>query len=1302
MALLMSADYPIYKNYAFDGFDYMIDEMTEFVSELSDTLDQGLFAGMDMTGAFVNTGYEEINHFLRFVMDHPFNYMSKSWKFSETYATWILNKAPLSRAHYRDVLLSMPAAERKERLPYFEEQISGHLEDWVKQAEDHLIKYDYPSSVALAQLAIELAQNIGKPKIKAELHRIRYEAYLGLNQDQRAKDELSTALEIYSSLNDEQGVQLCQGLMENLRDSYDVDVDVVIQSGLNMPFITAFHPSGKYFYTGGWDGFIKMWDTKSGLILATVKAHSIFVEAFELSGDGRFLLSCMDDGKAKIFNAKTLQLVNELDFKTDYVNNIDINYDGTLIAYTTGDKTTFIYNIAERKTTHKLKRHTKRVTDVCFGPKNKVLFTCAMDSFIYTWHVSDFSQRGWYKEGSEVHGVIPSPDRSLFATIRRDTSIGIWDFNNAERMGLAPTMFHRADGDLDICPPSFSPDNRFMTYILPNNGWSIVRLSDLYTHNFKNPSWDTLTGLIWHPKEMYLLKSSATLTLAKYDLSNYRFRETRSLTFVDNRPSGIGAYNVNFDTSGRTLVMYIHGEDNLLSTLDLETGERRRIAKGFHANDVGLFIDKSRNWIQYVDWNCYLCFRDLEGKLMEQIKTPIYDLGTFAIDKQRDQIIDRSVFDGRVRVMSLGDYDTLDIADMPFKNTRYASYAIHHSEESNVLYLSGGDRFLYVYDLTAKKLDKVCIGNKKLILRGIQPTSDDQILLLHTDQFIGLYNVETRKVYWKKKFKPDDLQYTYVDISSDMKYLAVADYYYHLEVIDIASEKPVYESDDFTYFISSLNFHPTLPILVVCSEDPKVKLINFLEDRTDLTIYPQLDGDLILMNQKGEYWADKDNLDIIAFKYKNNVYPVDQFDLFYNKPAEVLKQLPFSDPNYIMAIEHATSKRLERSGAATAGVGEIALPNAYIRNRDRLPALTEKKEVDLFFECTDFTDSITAYQISVNGIPLYPERGTQIKKADVFTGYVTIALNPKTNVVKLWSYNSKGYQSLKESVEINRTKESRDPDLYIGVLSVSDCANDDFDLKYPVKDAGDLIAQLIQDTLRFRNIYVKWLADSSAVLENLDSLRTFYTQAEVVDQTVLFVSGHGLLDDELDFYFATHDMDFDDPAARGITYAAIEDLLRSTPSRQRLLLMDACHSGEVDKEAVTTGEPAFEKGDIVVSGYEKKGGRVRKSQTQMGLQNSFNLMKELFAVVGSSSGVQVISAASGDSYALESDEWKNGVFTYSILKGLRDNAADRDNNGSIYVSELCDYVIEEVYRQTDGKQRPTVRSENIEFDFRVK
>ncbi|MCB9246577.1 MAG: hypothetical protein H6606_09125 [Flavobacteriales bacterium] len=108
----------------------------------------------------------------------------------------------------------------------------------------------------------------------------------------------------------------------------------------------------------------------------------------------------------------------------------------------------------------------------------------------------------------------------------------------------------------------------------------------------------------------------------------------------------------------------------------------------------------------------------------------------------------------------------------------------------------------------------------------------------------------------------------------------------------------------------------------------------------------------------------------------------------------------------------------------------------------------------------------------------------------------------------------------------------------------------------------------------------------------------------------------------------------------------------------------------------------------IVSGYQTRGGKTRKTGNAIGLQNSFNLMRELFADVGYASGIQVISAASGDSYALESDAWQNGVFTYALLKGLRNNGADRNRDGSILVSELRDYVIREVYEQTNGKQAP--------------
>ena len=94
-------------------------------------------------------------------------------------------------------------------------------------------------------------------------------------------------------------------------------------------------------------------------------------------------------------------------------------------------------------------------------------------------------------------------------------------------------------------------------------------------------------------------------------------------------------------------------------------------------------------------------------------------------------------------------------------------------------------------------------------------------------------------------------------------------------------------------------------------------------------------------------------------------------------------------------------------------------------------------------------------------------------------------------------------------------------------------------------------------------------------------------------------------------------------------------------------------------------------------------------------------MKELFADFRSSTGAVVISAAGGAEFAFESAKWKNGVFTYSVLEGLKTGNADADKNSEITVSELRDYVFARVKELTNGLQNPTSRKENLEFDFRV-
>jgi hypothetical protein len=157
-------------------------------------------------------------------------------------------------------------------------------------------------------------------------------------------------------------------------------------------------------------------------------------------------------------------------------------------------------------------------------------------------------------------------------------------------------------------------------------------------------------------------------------------------------------------------------------------------------------------------------------------------------------------------------------------------------------------------------------------------------------------------------------------------------------------------------------------------------------------------------------------------------------------------------------------------------------------------------------------------------------------------------------------------------------------------------------------------------------------------------------------------------------------------------------MLDKVPARRRLIMIDACHSGELDKSEIevnTTPAPKQKKEKISIA---FKGG-TRLIQPKAGLNNSFDYMKALFNDVSNQSGATIISAAAGYEFALESKEWNNGVFTYSVMKGLDINAQDKDHadlnsDGKVTVNELKEYVINKVVQLTNGKQVPTTRREN--------
>ena len=204
---------------------------------------------------------------------------------------------------------------------------------------------------------------------------------------------------------------------------------------------------------------------------------------------------------------------------------------------------------------------------------------------------------------------------------------------------------------------------------------------------------------------------------------------------------------------------------------------------------------------------------------------------------------------------------------------------------------------------------------------------------------------------------------------------------------------------------------------------------------------------------------------------------------------------------------------------------------------------------------------------------------------------------------------------------------------------------------------------------------------------------------------IIALSGHGLLSTKYDFYYATWDLDFTIPEKNGLLYDDLDKLLDSIPARKKVLLIDACNSGEVDREQqennniTSNAELNKDKGNK--KGIDEEVDLDPKNKNKFGLKNSFEIMQEIFVNLTRGNGAIVISAAMGYGVyksALEKESYGsgNGAFTACIIELFKKKPDEH-----ITVGELKEYVIKRVEEITKGAQKPTSRRENLVFDFRV-
>ena len=348
-----------------------------------------------------------------------------------------------------------------------------------------------------------------------------------------------------------------------------------------------------------------------------------------------------------------------------------------------------------------------------------------------------------------------------------------------------------------------------------------------------------------------------------------------------------------------------------------------------------------------------------------------------------------------------------------------------------------------------------------------------------------------------------------------------------------------------------------------------------------------------------------------------------------------------------------------------------------------LPPETQERKVSFRLHASDSSVALDRLNLYVNDVPVFGARGQAVKGSEA-EAQLEAPLLPGRNVIQLSATNEKGAESLRETFEVECKAPPAESRTVLVAIGVSQYADARMNLTYAAKDAQDLAALL---SARGPSVEVVPLLDAAATREGVLAAREKLMATKPEDEVIVFYAGHGLLDDKLDYFLATPGVDFESPAGKGLPYEALEGLVDGIPALRRLVLVDACHSGEVDKDEAVLTASAGASGEVKSRGFNTV------KRRHVGQKSAADLATELFADLRRGSGAMVIASASGTEVAFESAEWKNGVFTYALLEGLK--------SGKVRVSELRDYVTGRVRELTHGQQTPTSRRENLEFDFKV-
>jgi WD40 repeat protein len=985
-------------------------------------------------------------------------------------------------------------------------------------------------------------------------------------------------------------------------------------------------------------------EIKTGRELRTF-AHSDEVLAAAFSPDARMVATSSKDGTTRLWNAATGALIRQFgDTGGSWVNAVAWSATGEEIA--TGNLNELrIWSVENGIERRRIETSKSTIEALAYSPNGALIAALRGDGDLEIWESATGRQlhrmQGHKHFGGQVD-FSPNGELLLSASMT-DSSVNVWDVSTGALVRSLP----HGNG---IRSAAFSPDGSVVMTIPTQGefGWGNEILG-----------WDVQSG-----RQLWELESADSPAHAMFA------HDGRSII-------AMGFYNSIsvWDARDRNLVSRFRDHSRAAMSAAFSPDGKQIVSTH---NDVVVWEAASGREIRREKRVEAIAAFSPSGKWLMAIGTDSTSLwqSDAANDEWRLASVRLSVQRGGARGNPDGAF----------------------SRDEKVLVTAGGDSAVHVWDLAIRR-EMLRLSHDKLIYTtALSP--DGRYVVTATEDTLRAFDARNGKLLWRSAlrwpltvvFAPGGDAVAIGSAENDIVLLdprsgaELGRFIGHSDRVNSAAfrrdgSELVSSSDDETIRVWDVasrrekrrlhlgadvgwvSFSPDQRFLVSASDDNSIRLWDAASG-TELYRRVAIDStDWVVIAPDGRFDGTEAGMRQMHYAYGMETLGLEAFfDRFYTPGLAglALANAPYDGPDI-------------RRGFQMPPAIRIASP---------VSGTTSDRRVMVEIEATDRGGGVEDVRLYHNGAHVaggtrgFGVPSSRVCRQGAICFNVELLAGPNTLEATGFSRDRTEAERARVTLSVAAAKPSAT--LHVLAVGINKYRNPRYNLNYGRADAS-----AVADSLRrgapgiFATIRIDTLFDDDATRANIATgFARIAAEARPEDVFVFYYAGHGTTEkigDSTKFFLVPTDVtQMSDPAAlirQGISGDQLRALFDAVPARKRLMVIDACQSGEM------------------IEGFARRGAAEERAIAQL----------------ARSSGIFMMSATDSEQFAAEVGALGHGVLTYAFLAALGADGATPHERTAREIIALAERMAPELAAKYRGKpQYPNVHSHGMDFPLIVR